>query len=249
MANKYPVLEAYSISDIGTTRFNNEDACFSLGNFFHVLADGIGGHNAGDFAAKTAADSLCKEAKRKLSRPLSKKQIALKIKRAIQNTNHKIYTLSNSIPIYRGMGTTLCCLYFYLNLLTYTHLGDSRIYLLRKNNLKQLTKDHALASEKSKNIITQAIGITKTVNPIIKTAKLCDGDIVFMCSDGLSAYVPNKEIKKIIINSNGPEESIKKLINTAKKMGSCDNITILMVKVKSVYEKPYLSRQQRDYQA
>jgi protein phosphatase len=243
MANKYPELETYSISDIGTSRPNNEDACLSLGNFFHVLADGIGGHNAGEKAAELTVHNLCREAKKNLSQPLSKKQVAEKIKIAIQHTNRKVYDLSRAVAHYNGMGSTLCCVYFYLNFLAYTNLGDSPIYLLRNNILRQLTKNHLLTScqfkEVKRNIITQAIGINKTVNPIIKTTKLHRGDVIFMCSDGLSNYVSKKDIKNVIISSKTSKESVENLINTAQKKGSCDNITILMVKVKSIYEKPY----------
>jgi len=245
MASKYPILETYGFSDIGTTRLTNEDVCLSLGNFFHVLADGIGGHNAGEIAANTAVKQLCKAAKKNLSQPLSKKQIEQKIKKAVQKTNYKIYKLGCNFTPYKGLGTTLCCLYFWLNFLIYTHLGDSRIYLLRNNSLRQLTQDHSPLNKKNeqcKNIITQAVGIRKTVNPIIKTKKLHEGDVVVMCSDGLSKYVPNREIKNTITHSQTPKDSVEQLINIAKKKGSNDNITVLMVKVKSIYEKPNISR-------
>ena len=249
MKNRHAPIEFYGISDVGMIRPNNEDVIASLPshNFF-ALADGMGGHQAGEIAAKETTQELLSFAKKFLAplKNLSQKQINTYILSAIKAANEKVYTLGQNNINFKGMGTTVCCCYLYNNTITYAHVGDSRLYLFRKNNLIQLTKDHSLISKLEssgqlkkgssisnayKNIITKAIGTTLNVIPSIGSVKYQVNDIFFMCSDGLSDYLSSDEISGVI-RKNDIKKAVTELIDTAKKQGSRDNISSLLIKIK-----------------
>ena len=249
---KNPIVESYGLSDIGTIRANNEDVIASLPSHrFFAIADGMGGHKAGEIASKEATNELIASIMELLSpknkKSLSQKQIVLNLKEAIYKANRKVFSLGQENISFKGMGTTLCCLYLHKNNITYAHVGDSRVYLFRENNLKQLTKDHSLISDLQssgqlninddippnyKNIITKAIGIHIDINPSINFEKCYPKDRFLMCTDGLSDYLSNENISYIINSSASNKIAIKKLIEAAKKNGSRDNISGLIIEIK-----------------
>ena len=249
------MVQIYGSSDIGLVRPNNEDVYKVLKeHLFFTLADGMGGHNAGEIAAKEAIDTLCTSIKyileKRKSQNFKTHEIILNLKRSIDNANRKVFSLGNMIKSYQGMGTTLCCMHIYKHKLFYAHVGDSRIYLFRNNKLTQLTKDHSfindctnaqlikkISKEKNiKNIITKAIGTHLNVEPSISITNILSDDIFFMCSDGLSDYLHKNEISEILFKTPSIEVASEKLIETAKKNQSSDNITVVMLKIPKNYE-------------
>jgi PPM family protein phosphatase len=242
---KHPQINLYGYSDIGVIRPNNEDVWIAIPeNGMFAIADGMGGHRAGEIAAKEAILSLCNNARNNLyphrNKRIGKSKITHFLSQAILSANAHVYDMSNNNINYRGMGTTLCCLYIHKKHAIFAHVGDSRIYLYSKNKLKQLTKDHSLINKLKvinnkkniRNIITQAIGPTPYVQPDIDNITTCHNDIFILCTDGLSDYIDNTQLEKILQNGNSIDKNTHLLIDTAKKNGSRDNITILMLEVK-----------------
>lgn len=245
----YKVL-TIGVSDMGLVRQNNEDVWAqepSIG--LYVLADGMGGHLAGEVASHETASALCKVLKKKIttSNQYSLLELQDLVKRAIIHVNGLIYKMSRTNDGLKGMGTTLCCLLFHADGLVFAHVGDSRIYRLRNEKFEQLTKDHSLfrdlvdqgqlnASQACdflyKNIITKAIGTEPKVDPTVKTCSTHFEDIFLMCSDGLSDLVPANEIKEILLEASSKEEAAKRLIDRANAEGGKDNITIVIAKIK-----------------
>jgi protein phosphatase len=236
-------IEVYGITDIGNTRKKNEDVFKILeDNFLFSIADGMGGHKAGDIAAKEATNHLCNLLSKTISFNISIEQVIYHIKLAIKEINFRIYNLSRSNEEFLGMGTTLCCLYLHLSEAIFAHIGDSRIYHYQKNNLRQLTKDHSLINKLKdqnkhfdenlhKNIITKAIGTHPKIEPSIDKTLFGKGDIFLMCTDGLTDYILNDNIKEIIEKSINCQNICQNLIKEAKNNGSNDNITAIVIKI------------------
>jgi serine/threonine protein phosphatase PrpC len=231
------------LSDIGPCRKNNEDVWIALPEIgFYAIADGMGGHRAGEVAAKQTIDFLSESLSNTSStQPIDK---MIDLRHAIENANTHVYQLSKQSKSFKGMGTTLCCLLILDDSVIYAHVGDSRVYRLREKKLELLTQDHSLYTkwlslgnvlEKSqtnfpyKNVITRAIGTHKNVIPEITLSQRIPGDIFFLCSDGLSDVLTNQEIETIILTSLDLETAAHSLIQEAKIKGSSDNITILIM--------------------
>jgi protein phosphatase len=247
----YKIL-ACGLSDIGLVRHNNEDVWSQLAEEqFFVLADGMGGHQAGEIAAKEAVEHVCTTFRGKFATSDKSLQTARQlIKEAIQETNQIIFQMSFFQPEWRGMGTTLCCVLLHPDGLIWGHVGDSRIYRFRNNQLKQLTHDHSLVRELIdlgqleeqqagkfiyKNIITRAIGTEPEVEPSVRTDTLLVDDIILMCSDGLTDMLKHEEIE-FILQRTSESDMAKALIIAAKRKGGHDNITVVIVKVQEKYE-------------
>jgi len=241
-------IQFFGLSDIGI-REKNQDFWTSLPkeNFF-ALADGMGGHNGGEIVAKQAIESIC-DYIRKNVYPLKKFSLKKKIgllTQGIYQTNTRIYQLSCDHNHLKGMGTTLCFIYFQNEKAIYAHVGDSRVYLFRKNQLIQLTDDHSLIQKwrnqgkdinsknhkhNYKNIITRAIGAQKKVSPEVGHIATETKDIFFLCSDGLTDYVTESQIIEILSGILDLNTAVQLLIEIAKSNGSKDNITILMIRI------------------
>lgn len=245
-------VSALCVSDVGLIRQNNEDSWKLLtDDQFFVLADGMGGHQAGEVASREAVEQLCHLFQEHID--LFRQEIdqaKQALKSIIQEVNASIYRLGKENCNLRGMGTTLCCLFFHPNGLIYGHVGDSRIYRYRQDRLEQLTQDHSLLRELIdlgqlseqqaedflyKNIITKAIGTESYVEPTVAHTSLETGDILLMCTDGLSDLVSFEEIQKIV-GQNSEEQAAQLLVNKAKENGGHDNITVVLVKVLNKYE-------------
>jgi len=249
-------IESYAISDIGLSRSNNEDVFAELPDLnFYALADGMGGHKAGEVAAKETVLHICDAMDLLLAteKRLSLPDIVEGMKKAIVETNNWIRTLAREHPELSGMGTTFCSLLLYRETVIYAHVGDSRIYRFR-NALERLTSDHSLRQElistgdlteveaadfPMKNVLTKAIGTSSLVDPDIGTLIAESGDLFFLCSDGLTDFVSDSEIEKILRQKRSLKETGIQLVEEAKAKGGGDNITALLMKVVS-YE-PNLS--------
>ena len=232
-----PPLIYAGISDIGLVRPNNEDvwAAHPESGFF-ALADGMGGHQAGEIAAKEAIEQLLRH-----FRPSDDPKGALQY--AIEEANRKVFEKGRSSEQMNGMGTTLCCLFCSQKTVVYAHVGDSRIYRFRQGKLEQLTEDHSLYSRWQmlgktshdpypyKNVITRAIGTSRKVIPEISSTSFEPGDLFLLCSDGLSDSLPLQDMEKVIERSDTLESATERLVEKAKIMGSSDNITVLLIQV------------------
>lgn len=240
-------LESFGISDVGLMRSNNEDAWAELvENRFFVLADGMGGHQAGEVASRLIVEKLSSAIQSMKQLPSSIQERAKLLKTLIEKANREIYLLSLHNENYFGMGTTLACLWLDEKNTIIAHVGDSRIYRLRKAKLTQLTLDHSLRQEllvkgklnstnssvyALKNIITRAIGTQTRVEPSIEIEKFQSGDLYLICSDGLTDELSFEEIQSTLSNASSVKEGANNLIKLAKENGGSDNITIVIIKI------------------
>lgn len=251
---------ACGVSDIGSVRQNNEDVWAKNSEFgFYILADGMGGHQAGEIAAREAVNLLCKIVKKKIgpsmrSEPLASVQDTLR--HAIEHVNLSVFKMGRAQPELKGMGTTLCCLLFHPEGVILAHVGDSRIYCMRNNIFTQMTKDHSLVSDlldqgqinhrqandfMYKNIITRAIGTEPRVTPTLISQEVFPDDIYLMCSDGLSDLLTLEEIQNILTLSPSLSVAAEILVATANNKGGFDNITVVIAKVEGIHEQEDIS--------
>ena len=253
-------INAFGISDVGLVRQNNEDSWAELPalNFF-VLADGMGGHLAGEVAARESVAGLCRLISRIIHpdhNEMSLKESKELVREAIININSLIFKMSRSRPDFKGMGTTVCCLLFHLKNVIIAHVGDSRIYRLRDGNLEQLTKDHSLfcdlvdqgqieqnqaADFLYSNIITKAIGTEPKVDPTVITSETMSNDLYLMCSDGLSDLLTSSEILAILNTHQDLRASAEALVACANRKGGRDNITVVLAKIEENNESTDIS--------
>ncbi len=241
---------AFGLSDIGLVRQNNEDCWAELPALgFYALADGMGGHRAGEVASRLAIDTVCETMETALGEntdELSFEEAHGVMQLAIEHTNRVVYEKGQSDEEFKGMGTTLCCLLFHRKGIIYAHVGDSRIYRLRKGKLEQITRDHSLLREMIelgqlnegqaeefvyKNIITRAIGTESEIDPSVHMADLQNHDIFLMCSDGLSDMITVNDMEKIVTKSKTLEEAGARLVKAAKENGGYDNVTVVLMEV------------------
>lgn len=251
-------VSVYGLSDIGLVRHNNEDVWAQLPREqFFTLADGMGGHQAGEVAAREAVNHLCLFFREKFEQTdRSLKEAKRIIYEAIQSANHEVYELGLKHEELKGMGTTLCCLFLHDQGVIYGHVGDSRIYRLRGKELTQLTRDDSLLCELMelgqlnqrqldafiyKNIITKAVGTEPFIEPTVQIGRLLAEDIFLMCTDGLTDLLSHEEIRQIMLNSLD-EDMAKPLVKAAKQKGGYDNITVIVVKVQEKHGASHLSR-------
>jgi serine/threonine protein phosphatase PrpC len=230
-------LESFGISDIGLSRGNNEDVWNALAEkSFFALADGMGGHKAGEVAAFLAMQAMCKKIGSLPSCQDTESACQL-LREAMSCANTQVFEQSYQNSQYAGMGTTLSCFLIVKDHLIYAHVGDSRLYRYR-GKLEQLTEDHSLMvpedplmGSKTRHMITRAIGTHPTILPDVGVIPLRPRDLYLLCSDGLSDYVEESKIALVLSSPASLEEMGKKLVEMALKKGGHDNITLLLVKV------------------
>lgn len=245
-----PLIESFGLSDIGTTRSNNEDVWAELpDDHFYILADGMGGHLGGEVAAKESVLNVCDSLESFLRQHPHPSIPAVKtqLKQAFAKANRWIRSLAHQHPDLSGMGTTLCCSLILGNEMVYANIGDSRIYRFR-NKLELLTEDHSLRQEllaqgeldeetaadfPRKNILTRALGISSIAEPDIHQTHIHPGDIYFLCSDGLHDAISDRQMETILRQHPSIKEAAIALIEAAKNAGGTDNITILILKINS----------------
>jgi len=237
-------MKAVSVTDVGKKRQLNQDIVFSsekaLGNLPNVfiVADGMGGHNAGDYASRYTVEFIVNEIMQ--SELTDEKQI---IKSAIETANRKIREAAQADESLSGMGTTVVVATFLNGILKVANVGDSRLYII-DNEIKQVTRDHSLVEEMvrmggidrvsarnhpDKNIITRAIGAQDNIEIDFFDVVIKQGNIVLMCSDGLTNMLEDEEILMIL---KGPEAiSVKadRLISAANNNGGRDNIAVILI--------------------
>lgn len=248
-------MDAFALTDIGILRNMNQDAVFvqctligSLNNLF-VVADGMGGHQAGDFASAYAISRLQELVQKKTDKTPSEL-----LEWAFQTINYELYEKGHTNEALFGMGTTLvaCTLDDDLTM-TVANVGDSRLYVYNQDRgLHQITKDHSYVEElvqrgqitrdsdlykQSKNIITRAIGAGETVKTDIFQLELEPGDKVLLCSDGLTNMVPDSLIGFFLAISDSAENTARRLIHEANYAGGTDNISAIVVETVPIQDE------------
>ncbi len=243
-------------TDPGRARDNNEDSvAFDEETHVAVLADGMGGYNAGEIASGMATAFIKSELSRWLAEAGSGAK-AREVRRAMEicvdNANLSIFNSANSNAHYAGMGTTLVVGVFRDDQLLIGHIGDSRCYRVRAGVLEQITKDHSLLQEQIdaglitpeqaatssiKNLVTRALGVEELVLLEVNEYPVEVGDIYLMCSDGLSDMVDDAAIAKIVSADLDLEQKAVQLVDAANANGGRDNISVLMVEVVEAPEK------------
>ena len=237
-------MKAFALTDVGQRRKINQDGVYASGepvgnlpNLF-IVADGMGGHKAGDFASRFAVNAV----RESIGASQETNPIKL-IRDAIELANRGILRESDEHEEMRGMGTTIVVTTI-IDRYAYTaNVGDSRLYLLG-DTLNQITKDHSLVEEMvrlgeiteaearnhpDKNIITRAVGATSNVDIDFFDYKVRPGGIILMCSDGLSNMVEDEEIRRILRRTISIEEKARVLVETANENGGKDNIAVILV--------------------
>lgn len=250
------VLEIATATDPGMVRSQNEDCIATDAEIgLAVLADGMGGHNAGEVASRIAVATLMTEMRRsfachrphEVSGASCVSQAVRMVKESSARANAAIYWTARSEPRYAGMGTTLVAALFCADRMTVGHIGDSRLYRLRQDRFEQITRDHSLLQEqidggmisrdkarysRFKNVVTRAAGIDPEVETEIHTHHVEPGDIYLLCSDGLSDMLTDKEIHASLgaLRTNLPLAA-QQLVQLANDSGGSDNISVILVRV------------------
>jgi serine/threonine protein phosphatase PrpC len=243
-------------TDPGRARENNEDSVtFEDEVGVAVLADGMGGYNAGEIASGMATAFIKSELSRWLLEAGASAQ-ARAVRRAMEicvdNANLAIFNSANSNAAYAGMGTTLVVGVFRDDRLLLGHIGDSRCYRLRAGALIQITKDHSLLQEQIdaglitpeqastssiKNLVTRALGVEEAVILDVNEHLIEPGDLYLMCSDGLSDMVDDELVARIVGEDSSLDHKADSLITAANDNGGRDNISVLLVAVSEAAEK------------
>lgn len=235
----------------GMCRTTNEDAIFIFNTTFgclpnlYIVADGMGGHNAGEVASNSAIQFFCEYIHDNRMKMIKENYEYLDvIKKGILYANSKIFENSQSDSYLAGMGTTFIIASILNNTLFVENVGDSRLYIIRDKEIIQITVDHTYVMEMlksgnltedelfnhpNKNIITRAVGTGEDLNVDTFEVELHSDDIIMMCSDGLSNMLKDSESVEIILKSDSIEEAIDALINRANEKGGLDNISIILI--------------------
>ena len=243
-------------SDKGLKRSNNEDACFVLlPDKVYVVADGVGGGNAGEIASRTAVSEIANYVvEHPIGNMTNKYAIVNYLQSCLDEANSKIFRMANTYKENTGMATTTVIVYAAFGKVFITNVGDSRVYLYRGGQLVQLTEDHTYVNtlvkagilskeeaevDERKNVITKALGAEPTVEPDFFQVEIMKDDIFIICTDGLYDEVENPEIVQVLSKNQSMSDVCTELINRANTNGGRDNITIISLKVteEDIYEQ------------
>ena len=241
-------MEVYFQSDIGKRRKSNQDYTATFTNqknqLLALLADGMGGHQAGDIASRQAVEEIG-IAWEATTIDDSEKAVQWFLQH-IQQTNQRIFEKGQSQPTLSGMGTTLEVVTLLDNHLALAHVGDSRIYLFREQRLIALTEDHTLVNallksgeitqemaenHPRKNIITRSLGMPGSLEVDVAIHRIEDHDQLLLCSDGLTNMVSEPKITQILLEAASLQDASQRLIEEANAKGGLDNITVLLIDV------------------
>jgi protein phosphatase len=250
-------LECYGLTDVGKKREKNEDSLLvnaDLGLF--MVADGMGGHLGGEFESRIAVKTVEETLRQLLQDPeatiatdtvFDRTDPGELLKYALRAASRRIYEEACRNTNLRGMGTTAVVLFIQDGKGFIAHVGDSRAYLVKNGEIRQLTADHSLVAEqlragfiteeelkhhKFKNIITRSVGFQNEVEIDLLIRDLEPGDRFLLCSDGLTNLVEEPDLHKIVLK-NQPKEACKKLIDLANKRGGDDNVTVVIANILS----------------
>ncbi len=239
------MIKTFSITDIGKKRKMNQDYVYTsempvgnLPNLF-LVADGMGGHKAGDYASRCAIETIVESVESSLDT-----EAVSVLEKAIRRANDVIRKHSESDEELNGMGTTLVAATLTDNTLCVANVGDSRLYVVGKREIRQITRDHSLVEEMvrmgglkreqarnhpEKNIITRALGAEDEVDIDFFSVTLNMGDIVLMCTDGLTNMIEDEEIRMILHGQRDLVEKAESLVAAANNNGGKDNIAVVLI--------------------
>lgn len=249
-------IEFASVSDKGRKRPHNEDSSVTdTGVGLALVADGMGGYKAGEVASAIAAKSVLDGMRESGGKPRTRRAgpeaqassaEALLIRECIQAANRHIFDTAHSIPQCHGMGTTIVAALFSDGRVTLAHVGDSRIYRFRGDELKQVTNDHSLVQElidrgfftpeeaqanTPKNLVTRALGIDEQVEVDVQEMETLPGDIFLLCSDGLNDMVTDEEIRLTLSKySANLSQAAHELVRQANEGGGKDNVSVVLAR-------------------
>lgn len=244
-------------TDIGRHRENNEDKydfflpddppTLGMRGRLWVVADGMGGHSAGQVASEAALKAMIRSYYSE-----SSEDVEGALREAITDANALIHAAAKQFADHGGMGTTVVAAVVRDDVLTVAHAGDSRAYLLREGEaIRQITADHSWVEElvrrgamtreqaeqsPHRNVITRSVGVAEAVDPEVSSETLRVGDVVLLCSDGLTGHIDGGELEKVLRHSPNPSRQVLDLIDAANDAGGRDNITALVLHVRDIRE-------------
>ena len=254
------VIEFASLSDTGLVRAHNEDAIETSQELgLAILADGMGGYNAGEVASRMCVEIIGKHLKQKQQSawiPLFSRQTMVAsrwINDAIAYANNRVLEAAHEHAEYVGMGTTIVVAMCHQDKLLVAHVGDSRVYRFRLGELKQITRDHSvlqaqidagLITEEQaqyspiKNLITRAVGAQEDIDVEIHDHQLEEGDIYLLCSDGLTDMLKYEQINRIMKqHCTQLDICCQNLVNGANNCGGRDNVSVILLKVNELHQR------------
>ena len=240
-------MQIFFKTDVGLVRSCNQDSCrygkISDTCAWSVVCDGMGGANGGSVASAEAVEEISRILCEGFSFDLTDNELKELLVSAVLSANSKVFAMSCEHDNLRGMGTTVEAALIKDGTLYVVHAGDSRVYLISKGEILQVTVDHSLVQQlvdrgqitpeearvhPSKNFITRALGVEKKLDVDYITKPFVNGDILIMCTDGMSNYFENKELLEIV-NNTPHEELAEKFVELAKERGGSDNITVTVL--------------------
>lgn len=241
-------MQTQFLTDRGQVRDHNEDSggvYYNVsGQILAIIADGMGGHQAGDVASEMAVSTLKSEWK-DLTELSSPEQTEDWLSDVLQNINTSIYEQAKQHEEYAGMGTTVVVAISGEDFMTIGHIGDSRCYLYNENGFNQVTEDHSLVNElvrtgqiteedakfhPRKNIVLKALGTEPHVLADIQSISFEQGDRLLLCSDGLTDKLSNGELSDFVQSSDDIKETAQKMIDLANERGGEDNISLILIR-------------------
>lgn len=245
-------VEVGSYTDIGKLRPVNEDDYYvsdyvsESDAIYAIVADGMGGHSAGEVASSMAIHVACDFVEANFDAHAGADGVAELLKNAIIYANNAVFSSASTRDVFHGMGTTFTMGFVLGKKLITAHVGDSRMYRIRDGKIKKLTRDHSLVSEllekgsiteteakkhPQKNVITKAVGSSAEINPDIFVTDTDDGDIILLCTDGLTNELSDKKILQTVNECASLMEAAQKLVFSAIDNGGKDNITVVLLKI------------------
>ncbi|MCU0958177.1 MAG: Stp1/IreP family PP2C-type Ser/Thr phosphatase [Hydrogenophaga sp.] len=244
--------EYFSLTDTGMVRENNEDSVLlDTENHVVILADGMGGYNAGEVASAMATTYVRTELGRWLAEgghEATPRELRRAMEICIDNANRSIFNAANAEAHYAGMGTTLVMGVFQKTRAMIGHVGDSRCYRLREGQFVQLTRDHSLLQEQidaglispeqaqfatHRNLVTRALGVEDTVLLEVSEFRIEDGDLYLFCSDGLNDMMSDERIAALLVTAGTLEEKAHALVAAANDCGGRDNISVILAQARA----------------
>lgn len=241
-------MKIVSKTDIGRVRLVNEDrVCVeaSVNGFaYAVVADGMGGHLAGDVASQMTIQYIDQQMKQRLQAGMDEDACAELLRALIQEANDHVYKLAGTSDQYTGMGTTVVAVIAEPGRIVVAHIGDSRAYMISGRSIIQLTEDHSLVNELLKNgqineeeaaihprrnVLVRALGTDPSVEVDVNSHEWREGDILLLCTDGLSGLVPAEEIVDTVNSDACWNEKAEQLVARALEAGGDDNVTVVLL--------------------
>jgi len=243
-------LNACGTTDVGLVRSNNEDNCYvSIADGLFIVADGMGGHAAGEVASELAIREVCAKVQTGLSELGEASEITALLGEALAAANRVIRQAGQENPAWQGMGTTVTVLLLHAAQAHLAHVGDSRLYRYRDGHLEQLSDDHTLVEDqlrqglisdseaetsRLRHVLLQAVGTTAELELCRENLPLSEQDRFLLCSDGLTDLLSDTRLTELFASIGDLEALCARLVDEAKAAGGRDNITVVLVEVESL---------------